>query len=143
MQIFLKPVLLAICLSFALHSTTYAVHVNGHGGTRGPGVPEGEINEEDDGTSFVPRRLVVSSLYAGGITWSEIINNLLFVIAMTIFYVAAAAFLIGALMYTAGFINEEYKSKGKQLMIGSLTGMALVLAARAIFNAAYFFVYGI
>ena len=87
-------------------------------------------------------QLVVSGLYAGGITWAEVINNLLGTLGVTIFAVAAAAFLIGALMFTAGFINEENKSKGKQLMIGALYGMAIVLAAKAIFNTAYFFVYG-
>ncbi len=86
--------------------------------------------------------LEVSSLYAGGITWAQILGNVLGTLGMTIFSVAAAAFLIGALMYTAGFINEENKSKGKQLMIGALYGMAVVLAAKAIFNTAYFFVYG-
>ena len=86
--------------------------------------------------------LKVSGLYAGGITWAEVLGNLLGTLGATIFSVAAAAFLIGALMYTAGFINEENKSKGKQLMIGALYGMAIVLAAKAIFNTAYFFVYG-
>ena len=85
--------------------------------------------------------LEVSSLYAGGITWTDIINNIIITMGYTIFYVSTAAFMVGALMYTAGFVNEEYKSKGKNLMIGSLVGMALVLSAKAIFNAAYFFVY--
>ena len=83
----------------------------------------------------------VSRYYAGGITWTEIINNVILTLGYTIFYVSTAAFMVGALMYTAGFVNEEYKSKGKNLMIGSLMGMAIVLSAKAIFNAAYFFVY--
>ena len=86
--------------------------------------------------------LNVTGWFAGGITWSTIINSILKTLGNTIFFVAAAAFMLGALMYTAGFINEENKSKGKQLMIGALFGMAVVLAAGAIFNTAYFFIYG-
>ena len=86
--------------------------------------------------------LDVSGLYAGGITWGQVINSLINTLGVTIFTVSAAAFMIGALMYTAGFINEENKSKGKQLMIGALLGMAIVLSAKALFNAAFFFVYG-
>ncbi len=45
-------------------------------------------------------------------------------------------------MFTAGFISEENKSKGKNLMIGALYGMGIVIASKAIFNTAYFYVYG-
>lgn len=90
----------------------------------------------------VSAKLNVSGLYAGGITWGQAINSLIGTLGVTIFTVSAAAFMIGALMYTAGFINEENKSKGKQLMIGALFGMAIVLSAKALFNAAFFFVYG-
>ena len=85
--------------------------------------------------------LDVSGLYAGGISWGTIINNVILTLFYSIFTVSAAAFMIGALMYTAGFVSEENKSKGKNLMIGALVGMAVVLGAKAIFNTAYFFVY--
>lgn len=88
------------------------------------------------------RTLNVSNLYAGDLTWGQAISSLIGTLGITIFSVSAAAFMIGALMYTAGFINEENKSKGKQLMIGAVFGMAIVLSARAIFNTAFFFVYG-
>lgn len=91
--------------------------------------------------AYTPATLEVSSLYSGNLTWTAAINNVLWTLGATIFFVSAAAFMVGALMYTSGFINEENKSKGKQLMIGALFGMAIVLSARAIFNAAYFFVY--
>tara|TARA_B100000315_G_C14562229_1_gene581095 strand:- start:1707 stop:1970 length:264 start_codon:yes stop_codon:yes gene_type:complete len=84
----------------------------------------------------------VSGLYAGGITWGQVINNLVGTLGVTIIAVSVAAFLIGALMYISGFISEENKNKGKNLMIGALFGMAVVISAKAIFNAAYFFVYG-
>lgn len=85
--------------------------------------------------------LQVSSLYAGGISWGDIINNIVGTLGITIFSVAAAAFLLGAMMYISGFVSEENKSKGKNLMIGALLGMAIVLSALAILNTAYFFVY--
>ena len=84
----------------------------------------------------------VSGLYAGGITWSNIVNNIVATLGVTIFFVSVAAFLIGSLMHISGFVSEENKNKGKNLMIGALFGMAVVLSAKAIFNTAYFFVYG-
>ena len=86
--------------------------------------------------------LSVSGLYAGGITWTQVISNIIGTLGVTIFSVSSAAFLIGALMFTAGFISEENKSKGKNLMIGALYGMGIVIASKAIFNTAYFYVYG-
>lgn len=84
----------------------------------------------------------VSGLFAGGITWLDIVANILGTLGSTIFAVSAAAFLIGSLMYISGFISEENKNKGKNLMIGALFGMGIVLSAKAIFNTAFFFVYG-
>lgn len=86
--------------------------------------------------------LQVSTLYAGNITWPQILQNIVTTLAITIFSVSAAAFMLGAMMYMAGFVSEENKSKGKNLMIGSIFGMAIVLSAMAILNTAYFFIYG-
>ncbi|PIR53650.1 hypothetical protein COU75_04970 [Candidatus Peregrinibacteria bacterium CG10_big_fil_rev_8_21_14_0_10_42_8] len=77
-----------------------------------------------------------------GMTPSSVIVNIIDTLGLTIFSLAGATFLLGALMYAAGFVNEENKSKGKNLMIGSLVGMAIVLASHTIFNTVYFFVYG-
>jgi len=94
--------------------------------------------------------LHISSAYAqtqlavpnSGMTPASVIGNIIDTLGITIFSLAGATFLLGALMYAAGFINEENKSKGKNLMIGSLVGMAIVLASHTIFNTVYFFVYG-
>lgn len=77
-----------------------------------------------------------------GMTPGSVIENIIDTLGLTIFSLAGAAFLLGALMYAAGFVNEENKSKGKNLMIGALVGMAVVLASHTIFNTVYFFVYG-
>lgn len=76
------------------------------------------------------------------ITAAAVIGNIIDTLTITIFFFAGAAFLLGALMYTAGFINEENNSKGKKLMIGALIGMAVVQAANVIFNTVFAFVYG-
>lgn len=77
-----------------------------------------------------------------GLTPATVIGNIIYTLGITIFWVSAAAFLLGALMYTAGFANDENQSKGKGLMIGALVGMIVVLASHSIFNTVYFFVYG-
>lgn len=75
------------------------------------------------------------------LTQTLVVENIVETLSITIFSIAAAAFLLGALMYVGGFINEENKSKGKSLMIGSLVGMAVVLSVNTIFNTVYYFVY--
>ena len=97
----------------------------------------------DTHITVTPTEFPVANLAGrNGLTPESVIGNIVNTLSITIFTVAGAAFLLGALMYTAGFINEENKSKGKSLMIGALIGMAVVLAARAIFNTVYAFVYG-
>jgi len=94
-------------------------------------------------STVTPGTFKVSELSKyNNITPEQVVGNIVSTLGMTIFTVAGAAFLLGALMYTAGFINEENKSKGKSLMIGALVGMAVVLAARSIFNTVFAFVYG-
>ena len=90
----------------------------------------------------VSARLVVSTLYAGGITWPMIISNVIGTLATSMFYVALAAFLIGSMMYIMGYINEENKNKGKNLMTGSLMGMAVGLSAMMILNTVLYYLYG-
>ena len=87
-------------------------------------------------------QLQVSTLYAGGITWGEIVGNLVGTLGNTIFYVSASVFIVGALLYTSGFFSEENKSKGKSVMIGALTGMVVTLSAMAIFNTILYYLYG-
>ena len=84
----------------------------------------------------------VSDLYRGEISWGEIIGNVVGTMASSIAYVGAAAFLIGALMYVTGFVSEENKSKGKNVMIGSLVGIAIGLSAMAILNSVLYYLYG-
>lgn len=86
--------------------------------------------------------LQVSTLYAGGITWPQIIGNIVNTLSKSIFYVSASAFLLGAMMYVMGFISEENKSKGKGIMIGALIGVAVALSALVILNTVLFYLYG-
>ncbi len=68
-----------------------------------------------------------NSFFRADITWQSILESVTDTLWRTIFAIAAAAFLVGALIFTTGFISEENKSKGKNLMIGALVGMAVVL----------------
>jgi hypothetical protein len=77
-----------------------------------------------------------------GMTPATVVGNIIDTLGLTIFSLSGAAFLLGAMMYVAGFVNEENKSKGKSLMIGAIVGMAVVLASHTIFNTVLFFVYG-
>lgn len=93
---------------------------------------------------FIPSALAATTLTVpnSGMTPETVIQNIIDTLGLTIFSVAGAAFLLGAMMYASGFINEDYRGKGKGLMIGSLVGMGVVLASHTIFNTVFFFVYG-
>jgi len=92
--------------------------------------------------AYTPQQLNVSNWFGGGLTYTNAVDNIISTLINSIFYVAAAAFLLGSGMLILGFVSEENKSRGKNLMIGSLIGMALALSAKAIFNTALYFVYG-
>lgn len=92
--------------------------------------------------AYTPVTLSVSGLYRGGITWEEILGNIVGTMTGSIFYVSAAAFLFGAMRYITGYINEEYKNSGKNIMIAALIGIVVALSALAILNTVLFYLYG-
>ena len=68
--------------------------------------------------------------------------NLIRILTSSILSVTAAVFITGALMFIIGsFGKEDLKSNGKNMMIGSLIGMAIVLFARAILHIVLYFMY--
>lgn len=87
------------------------------------------------------RTLSVSSWYAGGITWEEIVNNVFTTLRGTLVFMAAAVFIGGAFYMTLGYKSEN-QTTGKGMMIGALVGLAIGIAALAIFNTVLYFVYG-
>ncbi|PIQ76834.1 hypothetical protein COU78_00850 [Candidatus Peregrinibacteria bacterium CG10_big_fil_rev_8_21_14_0_10_49_24] len=79
---------------------------------------------------------------AGTLTISIIVSNVLSVAQDTIVPVCTAIFIAGAFFFTVSAGDEQRKSLGKDLMIGALIGIAVVVGVRQILNMAYFFLYG-
>ncbi len=53
----------------------------------------------------------------------------------------ATLFLIGALMKVGGAGKEEWAKKGNSIMIGAITGLAVVLLSYTIIRVVYFVIY--
>ncbi len=72
----------------------------------------------------------------------QIVMNLISVLDSTILYVAVATFIVGALLYVTSGGKDDRKSMGKDFMIGSITGVVIVKAAKTILNLTMYFIYG-
>lgn len=79
---------------------------------------------------------------AGTLSIGIIVGNILSVANDTIVAVCTAIFIAGAFFFTISAGDEQRKSLGKDLMIGAIIGIAVVVGARQILNIAYFFLYG-
>ncbi|HVW66958.1 MAG TPA: hypothetical protein VHA78_04500 [Candidatus Peribacteraceae bacterium] len=69
----------------------------------------------------------------------QIITRIITFLAGSVVIIAGAMFLVGAFMIVLSGAKEDYKQKGKDLMIGSLIGMGVVLGAYAILRTVSFF----
>ena len=67
-------------------------------------------------------------------------GKLITFLATSISALTAVLFLTGVLMLVASGVHEEYRQKGKDLMIGSLIAMAVVLGAYAILRMVQFLI---
>lgn len=72
--------------------------------------------------------------------WEGLTGNVIDFMAASIGFLAVAIFIYGALLLTASGAHEEWKNKGKDIMIGSLVAMVIVLGAYAILRTVAFFV---
>lgn len=86
--------------------------------------------------------LTVSTFGFGNLTFDQIIQNILTVLQGSIFAVCVGTFIVGAFFFVIYYGNEEQKTRGKNLMIGSLVGIAVVTGAKAIMNLVLYFIYG-
>ena len=77
----------------------------------------------------------------GGLTVPVAMNNIIGVMEITIYPVCGAVFAVGALYYVSSAGNDERRNQGKEFMIGSVIGIAIVAGARAILNLTLFFIY--
>lgn len=70
-------------------------------------------------------------------------NNIVAVLMGSIVSICAAVFMTGAVLYIIGsFGKEDLKSNGKNMMIGSIIGLAIVQLGRGIVYITMFFLYG-
>jgi hypothetical protein len=74
------------------------------------------------------------------LSWGQLTTNIVTFLAASIGFVSVAIFIFGALKLTASGFNEEWRNQGKDLMIKSLTAMAIVLGAYAILRTVAFFI---
>lgn len=73
------------------------------------------------------------------ITFDEITSNIIAFLAGAIPSVALAMFVVGAFMVTVSGVKEEYRQTGKNLMIGAVISLAVVLGAYAILRTVDYF----
>lgn len=69
----------------------------------------------------------------------EIFNRIVMYASASIVVIAGAVFLVGAFLVVLSGAKENFKEQGKDLMIGSLIGMGVVLGAYAILRTVSFF----
>lgn len=73
------------------------------------------------------------------LSWEQLTGNIIKFLAASIGFLTVAIFIYGALLLTASGAHEEWKNKGKDIMIGSLVAMVIVLGAYAILRTVAFF----
>ncbi|MFA6039582.1 MAG: hypothetical protein WCV62_04765 [Candidatus Peribacteraceae bacterium] len=71
----------------------------------------------------------------------QVMGNFVGLAALWIVPLTVTLFLIGAFMTVAGAGKEEWSKKGKQVMVGSLIGMAVVLLAAVIIKFIFYVIF--
>ncbi|UPA22542.1 hypothetical protein K8942_05860 [Candidatus Peribacteria bacterium] len=66
--------------------------------------------------------------------FATIVQRIIDFLAASITTVATAMFLVGAFMIVLAGAKEDFKQRGKDLMIGSVMSVAVVLGAYAIYR---------
>lgn len=72
----------------------------------------------------------------------DVVDNVVGVLQKTIVPLGIAMFILGAFLYVVSVNREETKNLGKGFMIGSLIGVGVVMAAKAILNLVMHIIYG-
>lgn len=114
----MRSKLLATAVFWAM---TVAAHAQGPIGNAGGGGP-----------------LKVNTLGRAYNFW-EILGNIMKYLTGAIGAVAITMFVVGALFLTLSGIKEDWRQKGKDLMIGSALSLAVVLGAYAILRMVEYF----
>lgn len=72
---------------------------------------------------------------------TEVVSNIITFMARSVGIVAAACVIVGALLIAASRGEDPLKSRGKDLIIYSLIGLAVVLGAAAILRMVFYIVF--
>jgi len=86
--------------------------------------------------------LIVTTFGYGGATWSSIVASVLQVMKVTILSISSVVFVAGAGLFIISGANEGLRNQGKNMMIGSLIGLAIVIGGQGILNTIMYFIYG-
>ncbi|MDD5103122.1 MAG: hypothetical protein PHX93_01850 [Candidatus Peribacteraceae bacterium] len=84
----------------------------------------------------------VTSWVYGDRTWQSILGSIVNMLKSTITVAAVAVFVTGAFMFAISAGDEKRKSNGKNMMIGALWALGIVLGAQAILRTASYFIWG-
>ncbi|MDB4979005.1 MAG: hypothetical protein JWM56_1191 [Candidatus Peribacteria bacterium] len=91
-------------------------------------------------TAFAQDRSIVVGFGIKGTIWG-IIGNLITFMVASISSVCIAVFLLGALFMVASRGESDQVTKGKNMMIGSLQGLAVVLGSYGIISMTLYLIY--
>lgn len=72
-------------------------------------------------------------------TFWEIADRVIVYLSGAISTIAVVMFVIGALMITVSGVKEDYRQTGKNLMIGAVLSLAVVLGAYALLRTVDYF----
>ena len=86
---------------------------------------------------YTPQQLNVGT--GSSITFLELTTNIIAFLSAAIPAIALAMFVVGAFMVTVSGIKEEYRQTGKNLMMGAVMSLAVVLGAYAILRTVDYF----
>ncbi|MDD4287156.1 MAG: hypothetical protein PHO20_03750 [Candidatus Peribacteraceae bacterium] len=84
----------------------------------------------------------VTSWGYGDRTWQSILGSIVNMLKSTITMASVAVFVTGAFLFAISAGDEKRKSNGKNMMIGALWALGIVLGAQAILRTASYFVWG-
>ena len=76
------------------------------------------------------------------VTAEDIVSNVQDTLSMSIVALAIMGFLVGALLFIVSGQNAEWKTLGKDFMIGAVIGVAIVMGVKGIINLVMHFIYG-
>lgn len=93
----------------------------------------------DTAAAATVRQLEVST--GADLSMEQIVTNIVTFLADLIVYLCVALFMVGAFFLVISQGDGDNFTRGKELIIGSLIGLAVTLGAAAIIRTVYYFFY--